>query len=115
MPTAFGSFDKLTEGFAAAAVDPTRWDAAMDIASKETGSLRAMLFPVRGRTPNLPKSDSMRGLAEDYLGGGWVHRDERYRSAPALLRRGVLRNLISSRRKRFRKVHIIRTFSRATA
>ena len=31
----------------------------------------------------------MHGLAEDYLGGGWVHRDERYRSVPALLRRGV--------------------------
>jgi PAS domain-containing protein len=89
MPTAFGSFDKLTEAFAAAAVDPARWDAAMDVASDATGSLGAMLFPVRGRTPNLPKSRSLHGLAEDYLGGGWVHRDDRYRSAPTLLRRGV--------------------------
>jgi DNA-binding CsgD family transcriptional regulator len=85
----FGSFDKLTEAFAAAAVNPARWDAAMDVASYATGSLGAMLFPVRGRTPNLPKSESMRGLAEDYVGGGWVHRDDRYQSAPALLRRGV--------------------------
>jgi DNA-binding CsgD family transcriptional regulator/PAS domain-containing protein len=89
MPTVFGAFDKLTEGFAAAAVDPSRWDAAMDAASKATGSLGAMLFPVRGRTPNFPKSQSMRGPAEDYVGAGWVHRDERYRSASALLRTGV--------------------------
>ena len=89
MPSVFGSFDKLTEAFAAAAMDPTRWDAAMDVASDATGSLGAMLFPVQGRTPTLPKSGSLQGLAEDYLGGGWVHRDERYRSVPALLRRGV--------------------------
>ena len=89
MPIVFGAFDKLTEAFAAAAMDPTRWDAAMDVASDATGSLGAMLFPLQGRTPTLPKSESLHGLAEDYLGGGWVHRDERYRSVPALLRRGV--------------------------
>ena len=89
MPSVFGPFDKPTEAFAAAAMDPTRWDAAMDVASDATGSLGAMLFPVQGRTPTLPKSGSLQGLAEDYLGGGWVHRDERYRSVPALPRRGV--------------------------
>jgi DNA-binding CsgD family transcriptional regulator len=89
MPTEFGSFDKLTEGFAAAAVEPARWDAAMDIASDATGSLGAILVPLRGRTPHLPKSESMRGVAEDYVGAGWIHRDERSRSIPTILRRGV--------------------------
>lgn len=93
MPSVFGPFDKLTEAFAAAAMDPTRWDVAMDVASDATGSLGAMLFPVQGRTQTLPKSKSLHGLAEDYLGGGWVHRDERYRSVPALLRRGVCSEL----------------------
>lgn len=89
MPTVLGSFDKLTEAFAAAAVDPTRWDAAMDIASDATGSLGALLVPLGQRTPNLPKSESMHGVAEDYVGKGWIHRDERTRSIPTILRRGV--------------------------
>jgi DNA-binding CsgD family transcriptional regulator/PAS domain-containing protein len=89
MSTVFGSFDKLTEAFAAAAVDPARWDGAMDIASDATGSLGAILVPLRGRTPNLPKSESMRGVVEDYVGTGWIHRDERSRSIPTILRRGV--------------------------
>jgi len=89
VPTAFGSFDKLTEAFATAAVDPARWDDAMNIASDATGSLGAILVPLRGRTPNLPKSDSMHGVVEDYVGTGWVHRDERSRSIPTILRRGV--------------------------
>ena len=70
MASAWGSFDKLTEAFAAAAVDPARWDAAMDIASDATGSLGAILVPLRGRTPNLPKSESMHGVVEDYVGAG---------------------------------------------
>jgi hypothetical protein len=89
MPSVLGSFDKLTAAFAAAAVDPARWDAAMDVASDATGSLGAILVPLRPRTPNLPKSESMHGVAEDYVGTGWIHRDERIRSVPAILRRGV--------------------------
>jgi DNA-binding CsgD family transcriptional regulator/PAS domain-containing protein len=89
MPTVLGSFDKLSEAFAAAAVDPARWDDAMDIASDATGSLGALLVPLGPRTPNLPKSGSMHGVAEDYVDQGWIHRDERSRSIPTILRRGV--------------------------
>ena len=69
MPSVFGPFDKLTEAFAAAAMDPTRWDAAMDVASDATGSLGAMLFPVQGRTPD---SSEERVLA--WTGGGLSRR-----------------------------------------
>jgi DNA-binding CsgD family transcriptional regulator len=31
----------------------------------------------------------MQGIAEQYLGDGWIHRDERYKSVPMLLHRGV--------------------------
>ena len=34
MAGAFGDFGTLTEAFMAAAVDPSRWDAAMDAAVK---------------------------------------------------------------------------------
>jgi hypothetical protein len=47
MAGAFGDFESLTEAFMAAAVDPSRWDAAMDAAAKATGSVGALLLPVR--------------------------------------------------------------------
>jgi DNA-binding CsgD family transcriptional regulator len=89
MAGAFGDFGTLTEAFMAAAVDPTRWDAAMDVAAKATDSFGAILAPLRGRLPFFPQSDSLRRTSETYIRGGWVHRDERYRSVPMLMRRGV--------------------------
>jgi DNA-binding CsgD family transcriptional regulator len=89
MAGAFGDFGSLTEAFMTAAVNPTRWDAAMDAAANATGSFGAILVPIRGRTPGFPLSDSVRRISETYVRDGWVHRDERYRSVPMLMRRGV--------------------------
>lgn len=115
MPSEFGAFDKLTEAFATAAVDPAHWDAAMDIASEATGSLGAILVPLRGRTPNLPKSQSMCGVAEDYVGAGWVHRDERSDPSRRSCVAACRRNSISPHRRRWRRPFIIRTSSAAMA
>ena len=89
MPTGFGAFDKLTEAFAAAAVDPVRWTAAMNIASEATGSFGATLLSLRRLTPDLQMSASVGEVVEDYIGKGWLQRDERSRSIPTILRRGV--------------------------
>jgi DNA-binding CsgD family transcriptional regulator/PAS domain-containing protein len=89
MAGAFGDFGALTDAFMAAAVDPSRWDAAMDAAAKATGSFGSILAPLRGRLPIFPQSDSLRRTSETYVRAGWVHRDERYRSVPVLMRRGV--------------------------
>jgi DNA-binding CsgD family transcriptional regulator len=89
MAGAFGDFGALTEAFMAAAVDPTRWDAAMDAAAKATASFGAVLLPVRGRTPVTPTSHSMHPTMDAYVRLGWAHRDERYRSLPVFMRRGV--------------------------
>jgi DNA-binding CsgD family transcriptional regulator len=85
----FGGLADITEGFVSAAIDPSRWDAAMDAAAKATGSFGAILIPIRGRTPLFPKSESMRANMDVYVRDGWVHRDERYRSLPAFMRRGA--------------------------
>ena len=82
-------FGPLTEAFAAAAADPSRWDAAMEEAARGTGSFGAALVPIRGRSPHLPASETLRPAIEAYIGEGWVHRDERYRAVPAMLRDGV--------------------------
>jgi hypothetical protein len=79
---AFGDLAPVAEAFACAAIDPTRWNTAMEVAAKATGSFGAILLPVRGRTPSMPLSDSMHPAADRYIHEGWVHRDERYRSLP---------------------------------
>ena len=89
MPTELGSFDELTEAFAAAAVDPARWEAAMDVASGATGSFGAMLLPLRTLTPGLQKSASFGEVVEDYVGKGWIERDERAAAIATVLRRRV--------------------------
>ena len=89
MAGAFGDFGTLTEAFMAAAVDSSRWNAAMDAAARATGSFGAVLLPVRGRTPTMPISESMQPTIDAYVRQDWVHRDERYRSLPVFMRRGV--------------------------
>ena len=89
MAGAFGDFGGLTEAFMAAAVDPTRWDAAMNAAAEATGSVGALLLPVRGRSPEFAGSASILPAIDAYVRNGWVHQDERYRSLPTFFRRGV--------------------------
>jgi len=90
MADAFGDFESLTESFVAAAVDPSRWDAAMDVAAKATSSFGAVLTPVRGLTPALPTSQSMLPTVDAFIRQGWVHRGyERAQAVPALMRRRV--------------------------
>ena len=90
MGTAFGDFSKLTDAFMAAAMDSSRWDAAMDVAAEATGSFGALLLPVRGGTPLIPIGKSMRPTMDVYFRDGWGRRDERFRSLPTFLRRGVV-------------------------
>lgn len=89
MAGAFGDFGGLTDAFMAAAVDPSRWDAAMDAAAKATDSFGAVLLPVHGRTPTMPTSQSMQPTMDAYVREGWALRDERYRTLPVFMRRGV--------------------------
>ena len=89
MSGAFSDLALVTDALASAAIDPTRWNAAMEVVATATDSFGAMLLPVRGRTPSMPLSDSMRPVVDSYVRDGWIHSDERYRSMPAFLRRGV--------------------------
>ena len=72
-----------------AAVDPSRWDAAMDVVAEATGSFGTLLLPLRSRLPNVPKSRSLAASFDTYIRDGWVHRDERFRVIPTILGRGI--------------------------
>lgn len=82
-------FAAIEKAFVDAAVDTSRWNAAMEVAAEATNSYGAGLFPVKGRLPQLPYSPSMAESFETYVTDGWIHRDERYRALPAVLRKGV--------------------------
>lgn len=92
MGTAF-DLGAISAACSAAALDPTLWDAAMEVAEKATDSAGAILFDLRGHFPRIPRSRSMEASFERYVEGGWIHRDERYRLIPFLARRGVTTDL----------------------
>ena len=72
-----------------AAVDPTRWDEAMERVAQATGSFGALLFDVDRHLPILPHTRSVARSFEVYVNDGWVERDERFRLVPFLRAHGV--------------------------
>jgi hypothetical protein len=88
-----GDLAALSEAFSTAAIDPTRWVAAMDVAAQVTGSVGAGLLPIRGHLPTVPVGQSVGELFNRYFRERWFERDERYRGLPALMRRGVMSDL----------------------
>ncbi len=89
MASGIGGFSKIADAFATAAVDPSRWNEAMEITAHASGSFGALLVPIRGRQPEFPITDSLRPAAEIYVRDGWIRRDVRCGSVPILVRRGV--------------------------
>jgi hypothetical protein len=90
MSSRMGSLSSIADGFVAAALDPSRWDSAMDGAARATGSFGAILAPFRGRSPIYPMSDGLQPVTEAYVRNGWIHRDVRYKPLQAYQRRGVV-------------------------
>ncbi|RWA69390.1 helix-turn-helix transcriptional regulator [Mesorhizobium sp.] len=88
MSTAF-DFAAIEAGLVEAALDPTRWNEAMERAAKATGSFGALLFDVQGHLPILPRTRSVARAFDAYVRGGWIERDERFRLVPFLRARGV--------------------------
>ena len=77
------------EEFVAAATDPARWTTAMEAVADAAGGYGAGLFPLCGRSPNIPISRSLERIGEVYVKDGWLNRDERYRATPFLRTHGV--------------------------
>lgn len=89
-----GDFGALLESFATASADPSLWEAAMDTAAQVTGSVGAILLPVRGPVPGTPYSQSIGGVTERYFREGWDRRDERtIRAVPKMIQHGVVSDL----------------------
>ncbi|WP_434722671.1 helix-turn-helix transcriptional regulator [Mesorhizobium sp. RIZ17] len=88
MSAAF-DFAAIEASLVEAAVDPTRWDEAMERVAQATGSFGALLFDVDRHLPILPRTRSVARSFEVYVKDGWLERDERFRLVPFLRSRGV--------------------------
>lgn len=75
--------------FSEAAASPAEWGTAMDSAAQEAEAYGALLLPVRVRLQHFPVSQTLMRAAESYVSEGWVHRDERAKAMPAMLKNGV--------------------------
>lgn len=80
----------IVGAFADAAVDPSKWSEAMDVAARETESVGAFVLPVIGKTPNIPFSESLRASIETYFRDGWHQRDARFQALPMLKKYGAV-------------------------
>jgi DNA-binding CsgD family transcriptional regulator len=83
------NLDAAEAALSEAAIDPSRWDAAMEAVAEATGAFGAALFPIQGRLPMVPRSKSLAAAFETYIRDGWIYHDERYRAWPACVRKGV--------------------------
>ncbi|KWV44799.1 hypothetical protein AS026_01385 [Rhizobium altiplani] len=79
----------IERAFVEAALDPTKWNEAMNAVTIATGCTGAVLFDTGNHLPGLPHSESKVRSLEAYVEGGWIERDVRYGVLSTLVQRGV--------------------------
>lgn len=88
----------IEQAFSDAAVDPSRWNAAMDVVSNVTQAAGSILLPIGApQGPSIfgliPHSQSMAAPLEAYVRCGWAQHDERYRTWPIITRTRAVSDL----------------------
>ncbi|WP_245293819.1 helix-turn-helix transcriptional regulator [Rhizobium bangladeshense] len=83
----------IERAFVEAAIDPTKWNGAMEVVSRATGCVGALLFDTESHLPGIPQTESMAGAVESYIKGGWIEHDVRYGVTPHLIRKGIATDL----------------------
>lgn len=86
-----GDLSRIGQAFADAAIDPALWGQALDVATRETGSVGATLLPVTGTVlPSVPVTESVGEASEHYFRDGWQFRDHRNSGIPLLMKSGIV-------------------------
>ncbi|MBN8985618.1 MAG: helix-turn-helix transcriptional regulator [Rhizobiales bacterium] len=83
------SFDQAAQSLLDAAIDPTRWNEAMEQISQYAGATGALLLQTNGSRLEVPHRRSMEEGLEIYFREGWHLRDERMRGVPYMRRYGI--------------------------
>jgi DNA-binding CsgD family transcriptional regulator len=82
-------FAEMRSRLGEAALDPTIWPEIMEQISTTLGATGAVLLQSDIRTPDVPRTRSLDGLARRYFGDGWATRDVRGNKGIPLLARGA--------------------------
>lgn len=92
MVTGNWQLEKLERAFADAALDPARWNEAMNAVASVTGAAGAVLLPISGaQIPEVPYSDRLGEVLDTYFCDRWYEQDERSKGIP--LKRAVTDDL----------------------
>lgn len=83
------SFDDASQSLLDAAIDPARWNDAMEAVSQYSGATGVVLLQIRGRGPGTPHTRSMEEGLAAYFRDGWHLRDERIRGIPYMRSKGI--------------------------
>lgn len=83
------SFDDASQSLLDAAIDPSRWNDAMETITQYAGATGAVLLQVKGRGPGTPQSASLQDGLETYFRDEWHLRDERNRGLPLMRKKGI--------------------------
>jgi DNA-binding CsgD family transcriptional regulator len=89
MPRNLISFAAASQSLLDAAVDPTRWQGAMESIAQYANATGAVLLQVKGRGPGTPHSRSLDEIYEVYFRDQWHLRDERNRGLPLIKTKGI--------------------------
>ena len=69
--------EAIVNALNAAALDPGRWDSALEAIAREARAFGVVVFPLEGLLPYVPATASMGEAFETYVRDGWVNKDER--------------------------------------
>jgi DNA-binding CsgD family transcriptional regulator len=83
------SFADASQSLMDAAMDPSRWESAMETIAQYADASGAVLLQVVGRGPGTPHTRSMDEVYQVYFRDEWHLRDERNRGLPLIKTRGV--------------------------
>jgi DNA-binding CsgD family transcriptional regulator len=83
------SFDQAAQSLLDAAIDPARWNEAMEVISQYTNATGVVLLQIKGRGPGTPHTRSLEDGLDAYFREGWHLRDQRTRGLPAMYRKGI--------------------------
>jgi len=93
-PAPRGQWDlgNIVAAFSSAGLDSSKWPEALDVISRETESVGALMLPISsaGIFPPIPYNPAIEEVIEPYFARDWVSHDIRRRAVPKLLKTGVI-------------------------
>jgi DNA-binding CsgD family transcriptional regulator len=104
------SFADASQSLMDAAMDPLRWDDAMETIAQYAGANGALLLQVKGRGPGTPRTRSSDEVHDVYFRDQWHLRDERNRGLPFIKTKGVFADQDFASREELAKSDYYRGF-----